>query len=258
MRIHSTAILGLALLSACLDPGGAFRARGDDARAARILKDHGLERQRGAASSWVLAEEATVLKRFRMAKELAGKLAAAREAQQDLEMGGHDPRALAAFYQAQIDMGDARISEIDRQLASLGPSVGNVTVDNWHNLLVQERNAIVGEQRRLQTMIGNLFRQGGAFQQQKRQFHSDVAALQDSSRKAVDELRRSVEKIFMQYAELGKDGEIAKALADLSAATRMRQKLGPSNDLQAAARWLDSSRRTSSRREHRGGPRRRH
>jgi hypothetical protein len=173
-------------------------------------------------------------------------------------MGDQNPQALMAYYQAQMDMGDARTSEIDRQLASLGPSVGNITVDNWHNLLVQERNAIVGEQRRLQTMINDLVRQRGAFQQQKQQFNGDVAGLQDSYRQAVDELRQSVKKVLKKYAELGESTEIAKALADLSAATRINQKLGPSRELQSASRWLDRPRGIGSKRDHRTGPRRRH
>jgi hypothetical protein len=257
MRPVTTTILVTLVLSSHLGPGGGSAARGQEIPPARILKNHGLERKRGSASSWIHAEEATVLRKFRTAKALTQKLGAAREAQQQLEMAGQNPQALIAFYQAQIDLGDARTSEIDRQLASLGPSVGNVTVDNWHNLLVQERNAIIGEQRRLQTVINDIARQGGAFREQKRQFHGEMAGLQDSYRQAIDELRNAVDKMHKKYAELGTDSEITKALADLSAATHFKQKLGPSRDFQVVVRWLEGDRASGSRRDRHAGPRRR-
>jgi hypothetical protein len=247
----------MAFLYTCLGEGGASMTRGAHVESVRILKNHGLERQRGKAAHWVFLEEATVLKRFRAARALAEKLAVAQEAQQQLATGDQNPQALIAFYHAQINMGGARISEIDRQLAALGPSVGNSTADNWHNLLVQERNAIVREQRGLETMIDNITHQAGAFREQRRQFNSDVAGLQDSYRQAVDELRQLVEKILAEYADLAKNTEIAKAVADLSTATHINQKLGPSRELESAAKWLDLARRTGAKRDQRARPRRR-
>ena len=171
-------------------------------------------------------------------------------------MGDQNPGASIDALQSQINMGDARIAEIDQQLASLGPSVGNATADNWHNLLVQERNSIGREQRRLGTIIGDLAREGRGFEQGKRQFNAELAQLRDSYRQAVDELRKSVERIQRKYAELGKNAEIMKALADLSASTRNTQKLGPSRDLEAVVRWLERSRGTGSKRDSHAAPRR--
>ncbi len=62
MRTHPTAILGLAVFSACLDLAGVFVACADDVRPAQTLKNKGLERQRGSASSWSLAGESDVLR----------------------------------------------------------------------------------------------------------------------------------------------------------------------------------------------------
>jgi methyl-accepting chemotaxis protein len=257
MRSHPTSVLVAAVFSAALVLAGVSAASGDDIRPAQVLKNYGLERQRGSTSSWSLAVEADVLKKFRVAKGLGEQLAAAQEAQQQLAMGGQDPRGMIDALQGQIDLGDARIAEIDQQLASLGPSVGNVTVDNWHNLLVQERNAIVGQQRRLATMIGNLARQGGGFEQQKWEFNGEVGRLRDSYRQAVDELRRSVDKILKNYAKLDKDAEVTKALADLSASTRSKQKLGPSRELQGVLKWLDRARAIGPKRAPLAAPRKR-
>jgi methyl-accepting chemotaxis protein len=255
MRIHSTAILGLLAFSACHDLGGSFMARGDETRPAQILKSQGLERQSGKPSNWSLAVEADVIKQFRAAKSIARRLAAARETQQEMAMGNHNPRDLIDSCRAQIGMGEARITEIDQQLASLGASVGNAAADNWHNLLVRERNSFVREQRRLGNMIDNLARQGTAMEQQRQNFNDDFGRLRESYRDAVEDLRKAVDKIQKNYAKLEQNPAIAKALADLSASTRLKQKLAPSKDLREAIKWLEDNRRIGSERSRRTGPR---
>ncbi len=237
MQTHPTAILGLVVFSVCLELAGCSVAHSDDLRPTQVLKNKGLERQRGTASNWSLASEADVLSRFRMAKGLFKQLAALHEAQQQLEMGGLNPQAMINGLQMQINMGNARIAEIDKQLADHGGAGGNLIV-NYHNLLVNEQNSIVYEQRRLNAMINNLGRQGGDLDQQKREFNSEIRQLRDSAKEAVDELSRSIDKIQKKYVDAGKDAEITKALADLSASTRLKQKLGPSKDLQEAMNWL--------------------
>ena len=86
----------------------------------------------------------------------------------------------------------------------------------YHNLLVQQHNAMVGEQRRLGTMINSFYQQGGDFQEQLRQFGKEVEKLEKSHRQTVEELRDSLAEINKRYEELGADKEIAKALSDLS------------------------------------------
>ncbi len=117
----------------------------------------------------------------------------------------------------------------------------------YHNLLVQEQRAIVAEQRRLSTLIGNLVRQGGDLEQQRREFNVEVRRLSDSSKKALDELSKSIDKIQQKYADAGKDADITKALADLSVSTGSNQKLGPSKALQEAETWLKRARGGSMR-----------
>jgi methyl-accepting chemotaxis protein len=145
---------------------------------------------------------------------------------------------LIAACQAQIDALDGQITQIDQQLAALGPSVGNATADNYHNILVRQLNTMVGEQRRLGTMINGFSQQGGDFQEQLRQFGKEVDDMEDSHRKVVEELRESVAEINTRYEELGADEEIAKALSDLSATTKVKQRLGPSRELKDATTAL--------------------
>jgi hypothetical protein len=237
----------LAWICANLVVGWSASVLGHDPELTRVLKDRGLKREHGKASSWILPDEEDVLKRVRSLKSMAERLTSAREARQELSAGVAEPGAFIAACQTQIDLGDARISDIDRQLAGIGPSVGNITVDNWHNLLVQERNSIVGEQRRLNGLMSGVARQGGALERQQRQFDEDIESMAVALRNKVDELRTAVDKVLKKYAKLAADEEISRALAELSGSQRSRQNLGPSRDLQSVARWLEGARKTSAR-----------
>ena len=86
-------------------------------------------------------------------------------------------------------------------------------------------------------MINGLSPTRGREMNQRRRFDGEVAEMQDAHRQEVEELRRSVEKIL--DAELARVREVAKALADLSAATRIKQKAGASKEIQGAVRWLE-------------------
>ena len=255
MRTHATAILGLAVLSACLDLAGFCAAHADDIRPAQILKNKGLEWKRDSPSNWSLAGESDVLRRFRAAKDLLKQQAAVHEAQQQLEMGDQNPRTMIDALQGQINMGDARIAEIDQQLNQLGGASGNLMV-NFHNLLVNERNSIVNEQRRVNAMTNNLAREGGGLEQQKREFRAEAYRLGVSYKIAVDELSKSIDQMHRKYADAGKDADITKALADLSASSRTKQKLGPSKELQNAVRWLQRAGGTGTNPDPRAGSRR--
>jgi clan AA aspartic protease (TIGR02281 family) len=242
MRIHPTTILWLALFSACLDPSAASAARGDDVGPVRVLKNYAIERQHGSTSAWNLAGESAVLHKFRTAKSLAERLSEAhQQPQQQFDVGDQNPRAMIDYYQGQIAMRDARIAEIDGQLKQFGGAGGNLIV-NYHNILVQERNALGGEQSRLQTMINNVSRQGNMNQNQKEQFDREVALMREALVRAVEELHDAVSDIQAKYDEMGKNADVKKALADLTASTHGNQKLGPSKDLAIAIRWLEQMR----------------
>jgi clan AA aspartic protease (TIGR02281 family) len=67
----------------------------------------------------------------------------------------------------------------------------------------------------------------------------EVARLGEAYMQAVDKLRESISKLLEHYAQLGEDPAIQKALADLSTSSKIKQKLGPSKDLQSAIKWLE-------------------
>ncbi len=105
-------------------------------------------------------------------------------------------------------------------------------------------------------MINTLARLGGGLEQQKREFNAEVRRLGDSCKQAVEELRKSLDKIQKKYAESSEDKEITKALADLSASTRIKQKLGPSKELHTAVKWLQRAGGSGSNPEASAKPRR--
>jgi formylglycine-generating enzyme required for sulfatase activity len=212
--------------------------RGQEDSPTQTLKKRGIERQRGTPSSWVLKDETAVLGRFRSVQAEQTRLASARAQQRQLAAGGQTSQALIAACQTQIDAIDGQITQIDQQLAALGPSIGNATADNYHNLLTQQHNALVREQRRLSTMINSFSRQGGDVQEQLRQFSEEVEAMEDLHRQAVEELRDAVAEINTRYEELGADDEVTKALSELSATTKLKQRLGPSRELKDATTAL--------------------
>jgi formylglycine-generating enzyme required for sulfatase activity len=197
----------------------------------QILKKRGLERQRGTPSTWILKDEAAVLYRFRFVRDQETRLAWGRVQQRQLTAGGQTRQASIAACQARIDALDSEITQFDQKIAELGPSIGNATTDHYHNLLVQQRNDMVAEQRRLSRMINSFHQEGGGFEDQLRQFGTEVENMETSQRKAVEELRDSVAEINTRYGGLGADEEIAKALSDLFAVIKVEQRLGPSKEL---------------------------
>ena len=203
----------------------------------RILKKRGLVRVRGTPSTWVLREETAVLDRFRLVKAQERRLDWGREQHEQLAGGSRSRQAFIASCQAQMDALDREITELDQKLAE-NPFIGNGIAANYHNLLVQQHNAMVGDQRRLNTIMNSFYQQGGDFQEQLRQFGKEVETTEKSHRKTIAELRDSIAEINKRYEELGADQEIAKALLELSAVIKVNQKLGPSKELKDANQAL--------------------
>jgi methyl-accepting chemotaxis protein len=225
-----------AALTLVLGTMGTTVSHAKDLQPGEVLKGQGLKRSAG--STWVLVGEAVILKDVRTARNLSMQLRSAQAQQQALEMGNQNPQVFIDNYRQQIDWLDQRISAYDQELANLGPSGGNQAANVYHNLLVQERNVIVGEQRRLSTLINNLAAQGGQFHELKQQFNAEVARLRESYMQAVSDLRKLVDEITAKYAELNRKEQVSKALEDLSASSKTKQKLGPSKDLAGAIKWL--------------------
>lgn len=201
-----------------------------------VLKNNDLKRSSG--SIWVLAREAVILKDVRGAKNLSMQLRFAQQQQQALEMGNQNPQVLIDNYRQQIAWLDQSIAAYDQQLANLGPTGGNQAGAVYHNVLVNERNALVTQQNRLSTLINNLANQRGQFQEQKQEFYAEVARLREAYVQAVSDLRTAVDEITATYAKVSAKEEVSKALKDLSATSRIKQKLGPSKELTAAITWL--------------------
>jgi TolA-binding protein len=95
---------------------------------------------------------------------------------------------------------------------------------------------MLGERRRLNTMMNSFFQQGGDFQEQLRQLGKEIEKLEKSHRQNVEELRDLLEEINKHYEELEADEEIAKALSDLSSKIKVKQRIVPSKELRDATK----------------------
>jgi predicted aspartyl protease len=227
---------GFFAVTLSLGAMGAAASRAQEPQPAEVLKGQGLKRSSGPA--WTLPGEAAVLEGVRKAKALSLQLRDAQEQQQALELGDQNPQVLIEGLRQQIDWLAQRIGAYDQELTKLGPPAGIGAADAYYNILVRERNAIVTEQRRLGDLINNLANQRGQFQQVKRQFHAEVARLRESYLQVVDNAKTSADEITARYAELAGKPEVSRALKDLSASSKTPQKLGPSEKLAAAIKWL--------------------
>jgi clan AA aspartic protease (TIGR02281 family) len=228
-----------AALNLLLDIAGTPAVRAQEPRSAEVLKRRGLTRQRGSGATWILMSEATVLDRYRAAKGFETRLSGAQRQELAIETGEQDPEALIESYRAEIRQYQQQVEAIDRGLANLGPPVGVAGADFSRNMLQQQQNAIIREQRRLGTLIRDLHSQREIVRDQQRQLRSDVLRLQQAFVDEIDDLRRSVPKILKTYASLAEDKAVQQALVDLSASPKIQQKLGPSQNFQKAAQWLE-------------------
>ena len=105
---------------------------------------------------------------------------------------------------------DQRIAAYDQELANLGPTGGNQNAAVYHNLLINERNAIVTEQRRMNNVINNLANQRGQFREMKQQFDADVARSREMYLQTIEDVKKAVEAVTSQYADLGARPEVVK------------------------------------------------
>jgi hypothetical protein len=151
------AVLTTLLVLSCATVSHARDKQPDE-----VLKDQGLKRSSGA--TWILVGEAVFLKDVRKAQGLSVQLQGAQQQQQALELGNQNPQVLIEGYRQQVDWLGQRIDAYDQELANLGPSSGNQAANVYHNLLAQERNALVTEQNRLRRVISSLADQKGQFQ----------------------------------------------------------------------------------------------
>jgi clan AA aspartic protease (TIGR02281 family) len=232
--LNRTAWFTTLALLACFT--GTTLAHAKEEEPADVLKNQGLKRSSGA--TWVVAGEPVFLKDVRRAQGLSTQLRIAQQQQQALETGNQNPQVLINNYREQIDWLGQRIDAYDQMLVDMGPTGGNQAATVYHNMVVNERNAIVTEQNRLGRVINQLADQRGQFQDLKKQFNAEVAQVREAYMQAVSGLRTSVDEITAKYAEVNKSDEVKKALKDLSASSRIKQKLGPSKEFTNAVKWL--------------------
>ena len=155
-----------------------------------------------------------------------------------LETGNQNPQVVIEAYRQQIDWLSQRIDAYDQELANMGPTGGNQSAIVYRNMVVTDRNALVSEQNNLSRMIRTLQDQKGQYQELKKQFNAEAAQARESYMQAVGDLRKAVDEIMAKYTELSDKEEVTKALKDLSAASKNKQKLGPSKELANAVKWL--------------------
>jgi hypothetical protein len=184
MQADLTRIAWFAVLNLLLSAVEPTVSHAKELQPSEVLKGQGLRRT-PSGLTWNLVGEAMILKDVRGARDLSMQLRTAQDQQQALEMGSQNPQVFIDNYRQQIDWLDQRISDYDQELANLGPQMGNRAVDIYHNMVVQERNSLVLEQRRLSTVISNLANQRGQFQELKQQFNAEVARLRESYMEAV-------------------------------------------------------------------------
>ncbi len=235
MQAIRNQILWFTAASLFLGLGGTVVLHAQEPEPGEVLKGQGLKR---SSATWILLGEAVILKDARRAQGIGTRLRIGQQQQQALEMGIQNPKVLIENYRQQIDWLDQRIIAYDQELANLGPSGGNQAATVYHNMVVQERNNVVTEQRRLSALINNLADQRGQFQDMKKQFNAEVAQVRESYMQALTDLRKSVDEIVAKYAEVEGKEEVQKALKDLSASSKIKQKLGPSKELSNAIKWL--------------------
>jgi predicted aspartyl protease len=239
MQKYLCLLFWFAVPAHLLSSTATLAARAQEIGPTEHLKSRGLNRPRASSQTWIVAGEARVLKNCRAAKGLLNQLAIAQNQEQAIELGDHDRKAMIDAYRAQISQLDQQVSAIDQELTNLGPPAGQAAADVARNLLQRELNAIIREQRRLGMLMRNLSDPKDMVGAEKKQIAKEVGRLRGTFVQVIDELRESVPKVQKEYADCAKDTAIQQALANLSASSKSKQKLGPSSEFQAAVKWLE-------------------
>jgi hypothetical protein len=226
------------MLVLCFTASEALAVRAQDAQRhhADVLTARGLHHEGGA--TWVLETETPTLKEFKDVRAHATRLRSGEMQLRNFE-ANQDPRILANAYRAQAAMYDWQLALLNQQLQQYGYSYGSSRATSmYRNFLNQQRNMVVQEQQRLNGMANNANSQAPQFEQQKKQYSDEIEKTRQSYQEAVDKLRASVASVMSTYTGLMKDEPVVIALADRSAAARIKQKLGPSKEFLTLLNWL--------------------
>jgi hypothetical protein len=222
-----------ATLVLCLAAFGALASRAQNvqpqpqAQPADVLTTQGLSRQ---GSTWVLETEALPLKQYKEVRALAARAKSGETHLRDFE-ANQDPKVLANNYRTQANMLNPQIATLNQQLAQYGGGYRSSRATSmYRNQVNQQLNMVKQEQQRLNAMANNLNSQAPQFEQQKKELAAEVEKARASFEEAKDKLSESVKKVMSKYAELAKDEPVVIALANLSTAAKIKQKLGPSKE----------------------------
>ena len=123
---------------------------------------------------------------------------------------------------------DQSIAEFDVQLNALvAPPGGNNFVQQQRDVLSQQRNLLVAEHNQVVNQLNTLQEQQNKDQgqDQKLQLNAEVAQSREKYMQAVLDLRKSVDELTAKYDELSKNPAVAKALDEIPASTKSKQKL---------------------------------
>lgn len=236
MQVDLTRIGRLGGVTMLLAAFGASLARAEDPEAAQVLKSQGLTQS--ARAWWTLPGESAIPRKIKQLGDLSKQLRTAQMQQQEFEKGAQNPQVLAKSWREQTKMLEQRIDAYDQELAGIGAQGGNPAATNYYNSVLQERNALVLEHRRLVRMMNNMVDQKQQFQETKQQFGAEVGRMRESYVQAIEGVRKSIDELQAKYTELKADQTVKQALADLGRSTKLQHKLGPSRTLTDAIERL--------------------
>ncbi len=238
---RASRLLGLFALLATL---ASFPARSQESATAdtspeETLKNLGLAR---SGTTWVLADEKTVLKDLRDTRDLYRQVAQGMMNQQMLAYGAQNRQAALVELRAESAALNQSIAAMDAQLNSLvEPPGGNIFVQQQRQQLSQERNQLVAAHNQVVNQLNSLQEQAqnkDQDQDPRLQLNAEVAQSREKYMQAVLDLRKSVDEVMAKYNDLAKNPEVAKALAALSGSSKNKHKLGPSKALLDAIKLL--------------------
>lgn len=234
-------ILGMAILATSLQNVAVRSQESPPAEPGPdvILKNHELKR---SGTTWVLPGEAAVLKDLRDAKDLYRQVAEGMGQQQQLEYGAEGRRGMIQQLREQTELLSQQISQRDQELENLNFPGGNNLIQQQRDQVNRQRQLLVAESNRVINQLNSMQEQSkDQDQEQKLQLHTEVGQSREKFMQAILDLRKSVDEIKGKYDELAKNTEVTKALDALSAASKSKQRLGPSKALRDAIKLLEKA-----------------
>src|SRR3954451_14151501 len=171
-------VVGLALLIVASIAASAH-AREAQAPAAGprpedVLKKHDLKR---SGTTWVLPDEASILRDFRDARAILKEVGEGVANQQSMELGSQDRKGMIQQLREQSDLIGQQIAQLNEQLNNLvAPPGGNNFVAQQRNMVAQQHNALLVERDRVINQLNSLQEQTkDQDQDQKLQLNAEVA-----------------------------------------------------------------------------------